>query len=451
MLAWSTYLGGTGTDNPQAIAVDKSGAVYVAGFTTSTNFPLRNQYQGDQPNWDGFVTKLLEPKDGGNVTLEWSTYIGGGNEDRLYNLALDADGGVVVMGTSFSNNFPSVKQYQVYQGDWDVVVTKLRQPEGGGTVKVDWSTYLGGKQREDAQALAVDSSGAVYVGGTTTSSDFPVKNSLATFRSEEAFVTKLLPPGDGNLTLGWSTIISGRSTDVARALALDACGNVYVAGRTFSSDFPVKNALQGTIAGGQDAFVMKLSQEGAPAIAWSTFLGGRNGDQSAAISSESTPEAFLTKLAQPEDGKPDVSIEWSTFWGGARRDLPFALAVDEKGRVYAGGVTESTDLKLQNAYQEARESVNGWLMSLADPVVEVTIDSEPGSLPFTVSTRACVSVSGQASAKYTWLVGKPYTITFGATQTIEEAPWVFDMWDDTGATEAARVGAGSAMMVRSQP
>jgi hypothetical protein len=204
-LTYSTYLGGSGWDGGYSIAVDSSGSAYVTGDTDSTDFPTNNAYQGTYGGGDEdiFVTKLSPS---GN-TLTYSTYLGGSVEDWGSGIALDSSENAYVTGVTASTNFPTVNAYQETYGGgyYDAFVTKL-SPAGN---TLSYSTYLGGSDYEDGNAIAVDSSGNAYVTGDTASTDFPTNNAYQGTYEEgfgDVFVTKfgvpqtVAGPGDGT---GW--------------------------------------------------------------------------------------------------------------------------------------------------------------------------------------------------------------------------------------------------------
>jgi len=205
-LVYSTYLGGAGDDEAFAIALDAAGSAYIAGFTSSTNFPVLSPYQATAPGgpFDVFVTKLVPA---GNA-LVYSTYLGGNNEDYGLGIAVDGAGSAYVTGFTNSTNFPAVSPYQAaFNGrSYNAFVAKFT-PAGSALV---YSTYLGGSSDDEAYGIAVDSAGSAYITGLTNSTNFPTQPAYqATYQggAYDAFVTKLAVPAlsvthTGNFTQG---------------------------------------------------------------------------------------------------------------------------------------------------------------------------------------------------------------------------------------------------------
>jgi hypothetical protein len=253
VLFYSTYLGGSGDDEINGIAVDDSGNVFVTGLTFSTNFPTLNARQSATAgSGDAFVTKLTA--DG---TLAMSSYLGGSSEDAGIGVALDGIGNIYLTGTTTSNDFPLRNALQTVGGGetGDLFVTKLL-----GNGEIVYSTYLGGSNGDVVGGIDVDANGIVVIGGSTASTDFPMMGPFQgshTGGTWDAFVAGLAPNG----ALSFSSYLGGFASDFGHSIAVDNIGNAYITGSTTSTDFPTKNPLQASYAGGGDAFVTKLSFE----------------------------------------------------------------------------------------------------------------------------------------------------------------------------------------------
>jgi hypothetical protein len=292
-LVFSTLIGGNRGDYARGLAVDAAGNSYLAGFTQSTDFPTKHAVQqqcavdalGDC--MDAFVAKL--GADG--RALVYSTYLGGGELDAAYGVAVDQNGQVVVTGNTASPTFPLRNALQrTKRGLFDAFVTKLT-PTGNAFV---YSTYLGGSEFEEAMAVAVDSTGTAYLAGMTSSTDFPVVNAVQpknaggacvidgeTFPCSDTFVTTLTPDG---ATLGFSTYLGGRGLEGdglwierAQGIAVDQQGNAYVAGYTTATDFPARHALQRQCAMDvgepcEDGFVTRISTRVSTPQAYLPFI-----------------------------------------------------------------------------------------------------------------------------------------------------------------------------------
>jgi hypothetical protein len=293
VLVYSTYLGGTGAEGSLGsgndIAVDSAGNAYVCGSTLSTNFPTANALQAaNAGNEDVFVAKL-------NATgsaLVYSTYLGGGSQDRCFGLAIDTSGRAHVTGQTFSTNFPTANAIDATRGatNEDAFVARLAA-DGSALV---YSTYLGGDESSEfGRGIAVDSAGNAYVTGTTFSDNFPTLNPIqAAFGggSTDAYLAKINADGSA---LVYSTYLGGSDNDDGNGIAVDSAGNAYVAGRTASStDFPLANALQAMYGGGDaDAYVTKVNSDGS-AFIYSTYLGGSNLDVGEDIAADAAGNAY---------------------------------------------------------------------------------------------------------------------------------------------------------------
>jgi len=263
-LVYSTYLGGSGDDVGNGIAIDSRGNAYVTGWTNSGDFDVtpgafQTKYGGGP--WDVFVTKL----NASGSDLVYSTYLGGSGEDGGNDIAVDESGNAYVTGYTYSTDFdvtPGAFQTTFGGGKYYAFVTKLNATGRG----LAYSTYLGGSGDDFGWGVAVDISGNAYVTGYTGSTDYDV--TPGAFQTTiggaaDVFVTKLNASGSG---LVYSTYIGGRRNDRGFGIVIDVSGNPYVTGFTNSTDFIVTpGAFQTGYGGGGtgyseggDIFVLKL-------------------------------------------------------------------------------------------------------------------------------------------------------------------------------------------------
>jgi K319-like protein/beta-propeller repeat-containing protein/HYR domain-containing protein len=281
-LIYSTYLGGNIFDAAQDIALDGSGNVYIAGWTSSTNFPTVNPIPGGGTfggGSDGFVSKL---NPSGNALI-YSTYLGGSGgasgEEQSRSIAVDSSDNAYVAGFTNSTNFPTTNGAfdKFHNGGRDAFVSKL-SVAGSSLI---YSTYLGGSGSDTALAIAVDALGNAYVTGSTNSTNFLTQGAIpggaANSGSDDAFVSKLNLNGNGLL---FSTYLGGSAFDRSSAISVDGSGNAYIAGWTASTNFPTVNPISGgeTFAGGDlDGFVSKIDSLNST-LAFSTYQGGSGSD-----------------------------------------------------------------------------------------------------------------------------------------------------------------------------
>ncbi len=294
-LVYSTYLGGSGDDQGLGLAVDGAGNAYVTGFTQSTNFPTANPLQGAYGGaTDAFVTKI----DAAGSTLVYSTYLGGSGEEQGNGIAVDGAGNAYVTGGTTSVNFPTSKPIQgASHGGYDVFVTKINATGSA----LMYSTYVGGHGDDDGRAIAVDGSGNAYVTGATGSSDFPTSHSWQSSNGGiyDAYVTKVSASGSA---LVYSTYLGGSGSDYGYAIALDSVGNAYVAGVTYSTNFPTVNPMQGGFINffNADAFVTKINAAGSTVV-YSTYLGGHGDDNGLGMAVDGAGEAYVTGTTASAD------------------------------------------------------------------------------------------------------------------------------------------------------
>ena len=287
-LVYSTYLGGAGRDQGEGIAADAAGFAYVTGYTTSTGFPVTANAQNKTINgsagtpaiFDAFVTRIAQ----NGFNLIYSTYLGGTNNDFGYRIAVDSAQNAYVTGAAQSPDFPQTTSVPGLPGgnlgtnalNYDAFLTRLNA-SGIRT----YSVLFGGTQDDQGWDVAFDAAGRVFVTGTTVSTNFPVVNASGLLRdfnsgSKDAFVTALNTNGTA---VEYSAYLGGKSDEYGYGIAVDAEGNAYITGLTFSGNFPVISpAFQPSLRGPSSAFVTKIrlfdpqlsvhSQPGALVFSW---------------------------------------------------------------------------------------------------------------------------------------------------------------------------------------
>jgi uncharacterized repeat protein (TIGR01451 family) len=355
VLSYSSYLGGSGVDEALAIAVDGAGNTYVAGATSSLDFPRRGGLQTPSRASDAFVAKIAP--DG--ASLVFSTIVGGSSEEKAYGLVLGSDGAIYLTGSTTSVDFPVVLGMSRRGAGADAFVVKL----AASGAQILSSSAFGGGADDTARAIAVDATGAVYITGSTLSADFPTQLPIQVGSgggNEDVFVSKIDPSG---ANFAYSTYLGGGARDVGLGIVVDSAGAVTVAGGTNSTTFPVRRAFQNQNAGARDGFVTTLVATGTE-ISTSTYIGGTFNDAVNGIAlgpdgalyltgqtfSDDFPtmesiqenagggDAFVTKLDATM-----AAIAYSTFLGGTGEDQANAIAVDPTGSAFVAGFTASTD------------------------------------------------------------------------------------------------------------
>jgi PKD repeat protein len=388
MLIYAGYIGGAGEDSGQGIAVDKAGAAYITGSTTSTeaDFPASVgpdlTYNGgldDGQPTDVFVAKVAP--DG--RSLLYAGYIGGAGNDAALGIAVDGAGAAYVTGDTSSgeDSFPvTVGPDLTFNGGdtrypsvpTDAFVAKVA-PDGASLI---YAGYVGGAGNDAAEDIDVDGSGNAYVTGLTGSTEttFPVAGGPdRTYNGGErdAFVAKVAPDG---ASLSYAGYIGGSDFDFGGGIAVDATGNAYIAGGTSSTaaSFPVAVGPDLTFNGASDAFVAKVDPSGS-SLSYAGYIGGSGSEAPWAIDiavdaagaayvtgDTSSTEATFPVAVGPDlthngglygrDGfvakvKPSGAGLWyAGYIGGSDFDIGVAIAVDAAGAAYVTGETSSTEV-----------------------------------------------------------------------------------------------------------
>ena len=376
-LDYSTFLGGNSSDYGADIAVDNSGSTYITGYTSSANFPTKNAYNATfGGKFDVFLAKFNSAGE-----LVFSTFFGGNNSDYGTGIAVDNSGFVYITGQTFSANFPTKNAINATYGGslGDVFVAKF-----ASTGSLVFSTFLG--EGYYAPDIAIDSSGSVYITGSTSSRYFPMKNAYnATFGGySDAFLTKLSSTGD----IIFSTYFGGNRTDHGTSVAVDNSDFVYITGYTSSPDFPMKNAFNTTFGGaGYQAFIAKFTSTGS--LLSSTYFGGTAESEGNDIAVDNQGSVYITGYTLSHDFPtknafnatfggihPDIyllsmevflakfnsagNLVFSTFIGETYDNYNSGskIALDSTGNCYVTSFTKSSYFPMKNAFN-ATNDANG--------------------------------------------------------------------------------------------
>jgi uncharacterized repeat protein (TIGR01451 family) len=408
-IIYSTYIGGSGLDRADGIAVDASGNAFLVGRvdSTSTDFPttagsVGPAYRGG--DFDGFVLKL-NPQGSG---LIYSSFIGGEENDSVEGVAVDAAGVAYVTGGTKSNAFPTTgNAFQGQRaGDTDAFLTKIN---AGGSGFL-YSTYIGGSGTDRGSGVVIDGNGAAYVAGFGASPDFPTEDPFqAGFGGNfDAFIAKFDTNASGINSFVFSTYLGGSGDDKAFGIAADAgVNNIYVAGQTSSNNLPVLNPVQPLSGGSFDAFVAKISNTGTKVYA--TYFGGSGDDRAAGVAvnssgvyltgfTSSTNLPTTSPLQLNNGGAFDAFVAklnlagnaflYSTYLGGSANENFVAavtstnpIAVDTSN-AYLTGYTASANFPTQTPLQSSKAAgQDAFVAKIADvtPAADFSLSIAPAS------------------------------------------------------------------------
>jgi len=345
-LLFATYLGGTGADTSVGIAVDAATNVYIAGTTTSTNFPTSTSAFQATPVSPGNPHTFVSELSANGATLLYSSYFSGNQTDTAKGMTLDNKGFVFVIGITNSTNFPLAPTAGTFQstlqGANAFFISKIA-PTSTGTNSLVFSTYFGGgfptTGTVTGGAIAVDNNAAgsniYFTGGTTylnsgqnSATDFPIRNAFqpclgnptatgtcpttgGTVANPDAFVAKLNPGVNTGAQLLYCTYVGGGNTDIGLGIAVDASGNAYVTGSTDSTDHPAVSggiaSYQANLTGGTDAFIAKVNNPATGAttttvvLTYFSYLGGSGNDSGNAIAVDSVQGARVVGTTASSD------------------------------------------------------------------------------------------------------------------------------------------------------
>lgn len=396
-MMFATYLGGEGDDMPQGLASSSNGSILITGWTRSRQFPTTaGAFRStiDSANTASFLTRLSPTGD----SLLFSTYVTASYGDFAFSLATDPQGYAYLTGRTLNQEFPTSAGAfdSVLRANYDTYVLKMN-PAGDSIVA---ATLIGGDNLDEANSIALDGDGNVYLAGVTRSSDFPVTPSAYhddRSGNSQVFISKFNPA----LTqLLYSTVFGGDGDDYANGIAVTTDGAAVVAGRTLSANFPTTpSALLAAPPALENAFVTRLSADGS-ALEFSSFLGGTGVDritgmgiddrgnpyvvgQTSSADFPTTPDADFPTIAGGDDAfvakihSSGTRLLYSSFFGSDLRDEAIAVAVDDPGNAYVAGFTSAPNFPTTSGAANRTHSGkrDGFLLKL--PLVNPPISGAP--------------------------------------------------------------------------
>ncbi len=461
VLSWATYLGDSGVDIGNGIAVDQASNVYVTGLTSApgAGFPgtagslIQNTFGGGE-NWDAFVTKINAT----GTTVVYSTYLGGNGNDYGQGIAVDQAGNAYVTGPTGTSGsgFPGTAGSLLQStnaGGGDVFIAKLNT---AGTALV-YATYLGGSDSDEGNAIAVDQAGNAYVTGRTrtSGSGFPgTAGSLiqSAFGGEyDGFAAKINAAGTA---LVYATYLGGSGNEGGRAIAVDQVGNAYVTGLTNTpgSGFPgtAGSLIQSTLGGRADAFVAKINAAGT-AFVYSTYLGGSGIELGLGIAVDQAGNAYVTGLTgSPGSGFPGTAgsliqsicvcstyaledtdafiakvnatgtiLVYATYLGGGGEDQGLGIAVDQAGNAYVTGLTNTPGSGFPGTAGSSLQSMSagkydGFVAKVNAAGTALVYASYLGGNGSEQASRIAVDLAGNA-----YVIGSTNTLGSGFPGTVD--------------------------------
>ena len=443
-ILWSTYYGGYGLSFINSLATDVAGNVFVGGYTSGdSGIATGGSFQSS--NQVGAVSGFFAKLDSQGFR-KWGTYIGNYNS-VVTGIAFDKlSGNVYITGgiSAQSNNISTAGAYQTLNAGMDDAFLAKFDENGS----IAWSTYFGGTNADDASAIAIDNSGYIYIGGTTSS-----VSGIATMASyqkglkgaENTFLAKF----NSNGYLSWATYYGGSKNDNALNLVIDTADFIYMSGVTSSdSGIATSGAYQSVYASGSSGnnlFISKFSPNGN--LLWGTYYhkntfmnlgtmaispngsifltGGTNLTESFATNNafqrynNGGTDAFLSIF------NPAGRLLYATYYGGNRNDAGEGITIDKSGGIYITGYTLSTkDIATSGAFQTSlSDSINSDAfianfryaqndagisyiqtssksLCVGNQLVKVQL-SNYGTLPLD-SVTIIVSVNGKVYNSYPW-------------------------------------------------
>ena len=393
----SQYLGGSGQETATSIGHDQQGFLYVAGTTTSSDFPLAgNSEQTALAGGSNIFLVKIDPNASPANQIVYATYLGGTNVDTLSAMVVTPRDFIYLTGNTTSIDFPLGNAAQgTLSGTSDAFVVML-DCTVPGTSSIYYSTYYGGSDDTTGNDITYDAQGRPFIVGTTDSPDLTIGAGFQSsyINNGDVFVAGFDPSQQGAATLFYGTYLGGTEADYGRSIQYAPDGTLWVAGLTFSQDFPTAgNAWQGSYIGMGDAFVSQINPgAGTNGLLYSTFFGGTGQDEAKKLILDSAGRIILTGYTDSQDfpvtpnalqyyygGNTDAFVAildpsisgsaqlvYATYYGGSAAEVGYDMIEDAAGNLFLTGYTSSPDLPLTASALESTYSTgfDGFVLEL---------------------------------------------------------------------------------------
>ncbi len=375
-IVFSTFIGGSGLDLPTEMILGPTGDIFIAGRTTSTDFPSTQSSENvSSINFNSFVMRLDQEAQ----TIKYSLLFGGSNDDICHSIAIGSDGHIISIGGTSSNDFPILNGFNTtFGGEEDGFIIELNR-----TGSIVFSSYFSGSRSEDVHSLVLDESGELYLVGSTNSDDFLGKN-LAN-DGHDCFIVEY---NRSAKDIEDFLMVGGDGFDIPVEVQLSYNGMIYVVGRTSSMNFPLINPLISSApGGGRDLFLLQISETDF-SMEYSTYIGSEDYDDVSGMCIDESGSVIIAGHTQSSnfpiedafiethqgglwDGfvvKMDTvgnSLEFSTYIGGSNVDMISDITLDDNGTVLITGHTDSSNFPFKPSTAEPR-AIGCFVVNLQD-------------------------------------------------------------------------------------
>ena len=368
-ILWSTYIGGTNQDSGQSVRVDDSNNIFIVGLTNSQDFPVTSD--AAEPDFLGGTYDMFIAKFSPSGELLYSSYFGTAGNENNEEFEMDSSGNLVIVGVTSSSNLPVTSDaYQsILRGASDGFIIRLADD----CSTVQYCTYFGGNGQDMVGSIDINDDDEIFVTGITTSSSrFPLTDNAFQTDLDVMYRDFFFAKFDSSDNLVYSTFLGGSHMDDSFGNSIDSKGNMFISGRTWSDDFPVKKAFQESKSQPEDnpdGYIAKFNADGTQS--WTSYFGGSGWDTVHFVRADSNNNIFAAGIGgsdgfpiqhplQEHAGVSDVVVMllrsdgkpvFSSYLGGSNVECPFSLSLCDNHSLIVGMTDSSDFLVSDNSFQ----------------------------------------------------------------------------------------------------